>query len=641
MVAIGKRGQVLVPSSAAIRYPGRQCHWIRPNAQERIPHRWIVADSESERVPLEDGEQLVFKCAAAARWRDDLPTGDHLERGRFTDKRAFWEWVTSYCWTHGRTVLWWHNAGHDLGQLDAFKLLPELGYELAWCNLDRDVSVVTWRGPRGTLVIADTYTWCPSGLDELAADVGLRKTRLPHRLDDEETWWQRCETDVEITRRVVLALLDFIRAEHLGNWQPSGAGMGNTAWRHRFYTHKVLVHDDAEALDAEREAMHTGRAEAWWHGKARSGPFTEWDMAMAYTHIAAEELLPAKLWDRDRAPSGRVHGWALEHWRVLARVTVETDRPCVPARIGGRICWPVGRFDTTLWDTELALVLEAGGSYRVHEQWRYSRKPVLADWAAWSVQTCQRGPASLDPIARRWVKHQARAVIGRQALRTPSWEDWGDNWLGHTGISMLTDSETGTASRMMHCGSRVLIETGRTEAGNSVPQITSWIMAEARSRLWHATEAAGQDHVLHVDTDSLIADKHGSAALELAIAGGLGGHWRPKESWRSLTITGPRHYAAPGRRLVPGVPRKATRRPDGSYEGEVWDSLARSLTEAPGAAGRVRWRTWHPQQVDHRRPYAGELDGPAVPITVGQEEEDTHDGRSDNRDQDRAARLCG
>lgn len=614
---IGRRGQVVPHSTTANVYPGRTPHWIRGNAQERIPHRWIVADTESERIKLPDGEQLRFRLCCASRWRDDLPTGDRLEHADFWNARAFWEWVTGWCWTHGRTVLWFHNAGHDLGQLDAFGILPALGYELEWCNLSRDVSVVTWRGPRGTLVIADTFSWIPKSLDELLPHVGLAKTPLPGKGDPESVWLERCRTDTEGTRRIVVELLRFVREEHLGNWQPSGAGMGHTAWRHRFMDYKVLVHDDADALTAEREAMHAGRAEAWWHGRARGGPFTEWDMHMSYCRIAAECLLPAKLVDHDVKPSPKVHQFGLDHFRTLARVTVRTDQPAVPARINDRVCWPVGTWTTWLWDTELELLKQAGGTYRVHEQYRYTRKPLLKAWAEWSIATCGLSGDVVHPIAREWVKHQSRAHIGRLALRTPSWEHFADNWLEHTGISLLTDNNTGETTRVMHVGTRTLIETGRSEAANAVPQITSWIMSEARHRLYRACQVAGIGHVLHVDTDSLITDAAGTACLESAARTGLAGAWRPKATWTRLEVTGPRHYRTPSVRQVPGVPKRAKEQPDGSFVGEVWDSLARSLTESPDAPGRIRERTWRPQKVDHRRPYAGEENGPAQPIRTG------------------------
>jgi hypothetical protein len=610
------------PSTADNRYPGRTCHWIKPNATERIPLRWIVADTETRAVRDGKAEVQTLRCWDAVRWRTDLKTGEHRELAAGTDAGAFWAWVLDWCYTHGRTVLWFHHAGFDLAILDAFTWLPKLGCELAWCNMDRDVSVATWRTPGGTLVIADTYTWTNCALAELAPMVDIVKPPLPAGSDGLDRWHHRCLSDVLITEAVVRDLLAFIRIQHLGNWQPSGAGMGHTAWRHRFYDHKVLVHDDADALAAERDAMHAGRAEAWWHGRAAGGPFTEWDMTMSYTTIARDCLLPAKLWAHDRRPTRTVHRWALQHFRVLARVVVDTDRPVVPARLGGRVTWPCGRFETTLWDCELELLLEAGGHYRVLEQWRYTRKPVLAGWAAWSISMARDDTPGVSLVARQWVKHQARATIGRMGLRTASWEPYAANWLpGYTGLSLLTENGS-TARRMMHIGGHVWAESSRAETQQSVPQITSWIMAEARCRLWRAAQAAGEANVLHVDTDSIITTRAGTDAMLAATAAGLPGAWRPKRTWKTLQVIGPRHYFAPGRRQVPGVPLRARHDGKGKYTGQIWESLATALTD--GRTGQVRTleREWEPKRVDHRRPYAGEKDAPAVPMAVGRAQEE-------------------
>ncbi len=604
------------PSTAVTPYPGRTPHWIKPNHTERIPHRWIVADSESRTEQLGDTEVQTLRCVVATRWRDDLETGERQGWHEGTDAAAFWEWVTSWCYTHGRTVCWFHNAGHDLRILDAFTQLPRLGWEMIWCNLDRNVSVVTWRGPGGTLVIADTYTWCPTGLDKLAPLVGVHKPRLPAQTAGTDSWLTRCRADVLITEQVVRRLLAYIRAEHCGNWQPSGAGMGYTTWRHRFMQDKCLVHDDSAALAAEREAMHAGRAEAWWHGKAQRGPFTEWDMSMSYPTICAEMDVPAKLWAYDRRPSKRVTSWARQHWMTLWRVRVQTAVPCVPARANGRIYWPVGEFVTTLWADEADLVTECGGSYQVLDQWRYVPKPALKAWARWSIQQTQLSDQAIDPVARTWVKHQARAVIGRLGLMTPTWREWADNWTGEAGLSYLVDADSGQESRLMHVGSKTFMETGRTESDSSLPQITSYVMAMARVRLWRACQAAGMEHVVHVDTDSLITDAAGDRAMAAAVAAGLPGSWRPKRTWRSLEVTGPRHYRAPDRRVVPGVPLGATEVRPGEFEGEVWESLASALERGGANTVRVRARTWRPSRVDHRRPWRGEQAGPALPLVA-------------------------
>lgn len=615
------------------RYPGRACHWIRHNHTERMPHRWIVADSEAHRMRDGDTETQTLRCVDATRWRDDLKHDDQAEDYAGESAPEFWQWVDEWTRAGTRTVLWFHNASYDLRTLDAFRCLPALGWQLDWCNLDRDVSVATWRSGHGTLVIADTWTWLAKPLSDVSGMVGIGKPPLPDDDDSLAAWHRRCAADVAITRAAVLDLTGFVRDQHLGNWQPSGAGMGYATWRHRFLDHKVLVHDDAPALAAERAAMHSGRAEAWWHGKAKRGPFTEWDMHMAYCRIAAECDVPVKLFAYDGKPTAAVHQWAMKHWTVLCRVRVTTERPVVPHQTGERIIWPTGTFETTLWQPELELITRTGGSYQVLEQWRYNMAPALRGWARWSMDMCAAPDSEITPVQRAWVKHQSRAVIGRLALRTATWEQWGGNPYGWCGMSTLVDGETGESQRMMHVGDRTFTESAARESQNSLPQITGYIMAVARVRLWDACMAAGEATVQHVDTDSLIVNRDGSVALRAAAAAVLPGGWRPKETWSKLDVTGPRHYRSTGRRVIPGVPRAAVESEPGIFRGETWESLATSLEAGRADQVRLFDRTWHPRTFDGRRPWT--VEGPAEPIRLPAETpEGKHDGQEQARRRD-------
>jgi hypothetical protein len=371
--------------------------------------------------------------------------------------------------------------------------------------------------------------------------------------------------------------------------------------------------------------MHTGRAEAWWHGEAKGGPFTDIDMSMSYPRIAAECDVPVKLFAYDGKPSARVHEWAALHWILLCRVKVHTDVPVVPARHDDRTIWPVGDFETTLWQPELELLTRNGGTYEVLEQWRYNGAPALREWAQWSIDTCGDKHAPTTEVQRTFVKHQARAVIGRLGLRNSSWDVWGGNPYGWCGLTDLVDADEGVTRRMLHVGERTFVEGSKRESGSSLPQITGYIMAVARVRLWEAAVAAGIDQVLHLDTDSLIATARGTQRLLAAAQAGLPGSWRTKDTWRSLTVIGPRHYTSTSRRVVPGIPKAATEVEPGKYRGEIWQSLASMFSEGKPDSVRLIDRTWKVRKFDGRRPWVD--DGLAIPIRLSVE---THETEHEN-----------
>src|SRR5258707_15242306 len=105
--------------------------------------------------------------------------------------------------------------------------------------------------------------------------------------------------------------------------------MAYATWRHRFLRHKVLVHAEETALEAERAAMHTGRAEAWRHGVLNRGIWTEVDMRDAYIRIAAECSMPVKLKYNTGRLSNEQYATLRRDYRVLGKCMVANTVPVV------------------------------------------------------------------------------------------------------------------------------------------------------------------------------------------------------------------------------------------------------------------------------------------------------------------------
>lgn len=579
----------------------RSAHWIRQNHQNRIPKRWIAFDTESKSV--RDGKESVqtWALGTAIRWRTDLKTGDAREDGIFDTPRALWEFVAEFCKAGTRTVMLAHNLSHDARISNMFEILPTFGYTLEWCNLDRNVSTVTWRSAKGTLVVTDLYTWLPVPLSHVGKALGIAKFDMPNGLDTKAKWERYCIRDTEIVYRAMSELVSYVRSEDLGNWQPTGAGMAYATWRHKFMSHKVLVHDDIQALHAERSAMHTGRAEAWRHGEVTGDLWTELDMTNAYPRIAAECDLPCKLKSKTGRLDVRQYRKIRGRYRVLAHVRVDTDSPCVPVHNGDRTIWPVGHFDTYLWDPEIDIALEENAKVTILESWLYTRQPILKEWAEWCLGILDKSNTAESEVIKLWIKHVSRALIGRLSLRTSSWDTFGANPDGITGITYITSPGMSHSRRMLHSGNTTLIETEQTEGRDSLPQITGYIMSECRARLWRAMKCAGFDNIAHVDTDSLITNRAGLAALQTKTAAHGWHNWHEKGSWRTLTIWGPRNYRRGGERKLAGVPTKATEEAPGVFTGESWHGLAHDLAVGRNASVTVVESVWRVARKDPRR----------------------------------------
>lgn len=595
----------------------RAAHWIKLNHQARMPKRWISFDTEAKRTKTRGGEIQSWQMGAAVRWRRDLKGHNGMERRAFRDAGELWEWVSSYCRAGERTVCCAHNLGYDVRISGLLDHLPRLGFRLEWCNLDRNVSSMTWRSDHGTLVFMDLFTWLPMPLSKVAALVDSEKLRMPTDAAPFEVWEKYCMRDAEIVKEAVDRLCTFIESEDLGNWQPTGAGMAYSTWRHRFMTDKVLVHEDFDALAAERVAMHTGRAEAWRHGELTRDTWYEVDLRSAYTVIAAECELPRKLHYTTGALSLRQYEDLSSRFRVLCLVDVVTDTPCAPTQRDGRTIWPVGRFQTWLWDVEINELLGSGADVRIRKACVYIKAPVLSEWARWVLSIVRDKSGSADPCVQAWAKHCGRALIGRLSLRAPKWERYGANPFGSVGITYDVDYTTKRVSRLMHVGDETMVETERTEGRDSLPQVTGWIMAECRIRLWWAMCAAGLENVAHVDTDCVLVNREGLARMRKAYGAAFRMLWQVKGIYNWVDVKGPRNLRVGRVRKLSGVPSGAVEVEPDVFQGELWHGLAADMAAGRHDKVTITDTTWRIDSSDPRRRSAGRGSTETVAIRMG------------------------
>lgn len=585
----------------------RTNHWIRENRQCRIPKRWIAFDTEAVTENGEGESVQRWAMGCAITWKRGLKRGDDREDFTFETPEDLWRKVASYCRRGTRTVAIAHNLGYDVRISRVLEILPTLGFELEWCNLDRNVSSMSWKSPNGTLVLCDLFTWLPKSLSDIGQLCGIPKLNMPKVSARPEEWRKYCLRDCEIVYAAYSLILNWIERGQLGNWQPTGAGMAYATWRHKFMEHKVLVHNNPDVIAAERAAMHTGRAEAWRHGILAHDMWHEIDLRTAYTRIAAEVELPAKYKFSTGPITQRQYEQTSTRYRLNCLVDVSTDQPVAPTFHNNRTVWPVGTFRTWLWDVEVNELYAHNARVKILRTHAYTRAPVLANWANWVLSVQDSQSTDIPDVVKAYAKHSGRALIGRLSLRAPKWEPYGENPMGEAGISYEVEHGTMRTRRMMHVGNTTFVETGRVEGRDSLPQITGAVMAECRVRVWWAMLAAGLDNIAHVDTDSVIVNSQGLRNMQVAYGAAWRTMWQRKGSWGSLDVYGPRNLRTGSKRKIAGVPVKAAETKRDTFTGEQWHSLASDMEHGRPGEVTITEGTWTVKRIDPRR-----LDAPGA-----------------------------
>lgn len=551
-------------------------HYLKHNAVTRVPRTFVYVDTEAHVETVGRQEVHRFRLGVAAcDQREHNRDGYHARTWcRTIDADELWDWIVARCPAVGRCVLVAHNVAYDLRLLAAFTALPARGFDLVTIRLEDRQSWCVWRRGRQTLVCVDTLSWVPASLAKIGDELGVPKLELPEWEADDAVWFERCERDVVILAELWRRLMGWVRDDDLGNWKPTGAGQSWGAFRHRFLTDQLFVHEDDDARAAERRACWTGRVECWRWGEQTAGPFYEWDAECAYAHIGRECAVPTKLIGELRVQPGGSWPHVPRGRAMLAEVDVTTSVPVLACYRDGGIVWPVGTFTTTAWDCELELARECGATITVRRAWQYRSRPALAGFCGYVLDLIAGVGMGTDPVVRLAAKHWARALIGRMGANWSRTATWGRSSDDDVCLELGYDATRGETFRLLHVGRQLL----RVDADDTNPDamvaVLSWVMAQCRVRLWRAMTAAGLSHVVYVDTDALIVDRAGHAAL---LAAGIP-RLRVKGVYESLELFGPRQLVAAETLRAAGIPREAERVGARSWEGRVWRGLPASLS---------------------------------------------------------------
>lgn len=580
----------------------RVAHLITPLGPARPPRRHVIFDTEAA-TTTRYGQM-------EQNWR--LGVGCYLDRGRngdadrrrlidYFDPADLWADVAAFTRPRSRTIVWAHNLAYDLRISDALRRLPALGFKLQGIVLERTASWASFGSPGGTILCCDLHSWLPAPLGAIAGDVGMVKSDVHHQAVSDADLLRYCRQDVLITAEAVAQLLDTLDTLDLGPFRPTGSGQSMSAWRRRFMEHAPLAHDDDQALDAERRAMWTGRCEAWRWGDHSHAGAVEYDLQAAYCNIAASCDLPLALYGATGPMTFAQYQQARKRYTILAECTIHTGVPAVPAPDGERVHWPVGAFDTTLWDPELDLAYHSALRVDVRRAWLYRPAPLLAQMAQWILDGLAAGHDEITPLRRRLLKHWSRTLVGRQALRYRRWEPFGQAPQHDLELGVLFDLTDGTSTDLLQVGRDLMTLAALAEADSSTPQVTGWVMSEARRRLWRLMMAAGLPNVLYVDTDALIVNRAGARKLDAAIAAGDAYSLVRKTSFERLVIHGPRNLEADTDRRLSGVPTRARQTGPLEFDGEVWRSLKESMTRGELSTVVLTPRTFKITPTDPRR----------------------------------------
>lgn len=553
----------------------RRCHWLRRNRASKRPDLLLFVDTEAHLTAIREGAEqhtlrLGWACLCRYVPRDGLKVIGWQE---ISDPVEFWHTVSSLAVGEKTVYVVAHNLEYDARLLRAFSILPGIGWSPAYAILGNSCKFFTFTADKHTIALLDNMNYWQCSLADIGHELGIEKGKVDFKTCSDDELSQYCKRDVEILVKAWDFWLRLLDDHDLGDFAITIAGQAFRAFRHRFMSHKIGIHNNKQAIDLERASYRGGRCEVFKVGKFNQGPYYKLDINGLYAYCMQAYEYPLKLVKTLVNVTPDELGRLLDTYIATADVYLETEEPYYAVRSRGLNVFPVGQFRATLTTWEVQNALEKGHLRGIGPVAIYEKAPLFKEYIDYLTPLRQRYKEQGDPARSQLCKMLRNALYGKFGQKGYKQEVIDTAPLDVVKVRRWIDYDTGRECSDWTYGGVVIRQEAGGEGQDSFPAIASHIAAAGRCVLWDYIQKAGQQNCYYADTDSLIVNTAGYQALQPWIDPLELGCLKIEGISDDLEILAKKEYVFGGKSVLKGIKANATRTPDNGWKQTHFTSI--------------------------------------------------------------------
>lgn len=366
----------------------------------------------------------------------------------------------------------------------------------------------------GRIVIVDLLNWFASSIDDIAETVSADKEDWRYAIEGFAELDTPSMRKAGVVMSAFLRLASWSRANDMGMFRYTAASQAMSAYRHRFMTHDILVHDNADVKKLEREAYFGGRTELY-----RVGAFHhrvhQLDVSSLFPSVMQNGKFPVKLEQFVQTTRWSANLPPIRWDDSVAKVWLRTTRPDYPVRLPQGVVYPIGEFKTVLCGDELSLAFARGEIVSVQSWAEYQTEPIFTSWVDYMWALRQQHETDGDAIYAKLVKLMLNGLYGKFGQKSSVWINLDSYpsrgpWQQWTEKNCLTE----VTREFRSFGHQLQEFKGHGELGNTFVAISAFVSAAARMRMNQLREIAGRHDVYYQGVDGLIVTERGRKRLD-------------------------------------------------------------------------------------------------------------------------------
>ena len=542
-----------------------------------MPTNLLFVDTEAN-IREQNGLQYqTFRLGYAIHVRNGYSTGYPLH-----SVEDFWNLLDRFRYPKTRLFVFAHNMAYDYAILKLDTYISSRNLEINLRAID-SVFVITaghhyQRKDRQTFVteyeFLSSTNFYKQSLKELGQMFGLSKMDSPDftRVSDVRLM-EYCQRDTEVLTKIIQTHIAFIKENDLGSFKPTIASQAFTAFRHRFMSHNLLVHDFQEILDMAGRSYRGGRCETFRMGRFKNiykldinsmYPFVMKSCKYPIHPFSSKPIIGCDVSDLEESVKENF---------VMADCDIILNEPLIATK-REKLFFPVGNVRQIILQPEIEMILknpDIGKIVKVHAMVSYQSADIFSEYVDFFYGLrCNTDNEAIKGMCKLFLNSLYGKMGQRNSTKPELVTDDYKLWMlkeimNEEGTFEIHD---GLSSKYVKLGEQIYRVTGHDNgfAMESIPEIASSVTAYARCLLFKLIMIAGWENVLYCDTDSLFVTETGYRLLDdssMVHASELGK--LKLEEIGDVELFGAKDYIFNGKVKLKGIKHNAEKLPDGTY----------------------------------------------------------------------------